>query len=177
MVDKKALIDKAGLAGKALELSREPAGYDVIFRGGKEVKPPVVNNDRLSSWLDTVTTIGRKEVPRVVGQDVRPGAVVPRGTEVNLVLTEPADLPINVFERFHIDLKDVAVASVAKVFDTPGVEDIVVKYRQEGTLSDADSARVQEALRQHDLGLEVGGTGQRSVDSLMATLDGVLAFR
>lgn len=175
MVDPKFLISKS--LGKSLELSKEPAGYEVIFRGGKEIKPPVVDTDRLGSWLDTVLPVGRREVPRVVGQDVRPGTVVTRGTAVNLVLTDPANVPVNVFDRFHVDLKDKSIAELTKVFDAPGVEDIVVKYRSEGTLNEEDQAQVVDAVREQDVGIEVGGTKERSLDHLMATLDGVLAFR
>lgn len=82
---------------------------------------------------------------KVVSQSVEPGAPVPVGTTVDLVMAPPFELPIGVISGVHRDLKDrtIGVAFTEIVAGNPHVSRIVT-HAAAGQLSVEDTDAVRE---------------------------------
>src|SRR5581483_11253623 len=90
---------------KVIDVSERPAVANVI-RNGKQVPAVEVSQTDLQNWLNVGVIGPIEDLRRVVTQSVPPGTRVARNTSVDIVLAEPAIIPVGVLQQPHRALVD-----------------------------------------------------------------------
>lgn len=147
----------------------------VIIRGGKEVKTPTVNVDRVTDFVDNLKPVPRPATPRLVQQSIAPGTFVAAGTPVDLVFVPPADINVGILDGVHIGARDKSILEILGVLDDSGIDTIVAKG-DPAALTEAEKNAVTSSLAQR--GVQVDDSQpDASFDRAYKTLQDVRAFR
>jgi hypothetical protein len=146
-----------------------------IIRGGKEVKPPLLNTDRVEDFANQLVPLGRVFLSRVVSQSVPPGTHVSKGTPVDLVFVPVRDIDFSLFDRAHTDLRARTVESVLPLLNDATVASALAK-RSTADLSAEEKTALSGTLTQ--AGIAIDDTDpERSLDIAFESLQSARAFQ
>lgn len=126
-----------------LEVSAAPAKAKVV-REGYQVPPVGLNKQAADFFIDNLRPLDPKQTPRVVTQSIPAGTKVTRGTTVDLVLAPPSDIPFDIFDNVHKDLKQRSVSDlVDTMLQNTTVRQTLLKYDKPEDVPTADKALLQ----------------------------------
>ena len=87
-----------------VDVSAKAVSADVV-REGYRVPAATVDRARTDFLLGELVEVTKRDEPRIISQSVAAGTSVPAGTVVNLVLTQRSNVPFDIFEGVHEDLR------------------------------------------------------------------------
>jgi len=157
-----------------LEVSDVPKVTQVT-RAGQLVRAPNLDNENVAGLIDRLVPPPRTTVPRVVSQSVPAGALVSRGTAVDLVLVSPVDVTFEVFGKVHPALVTKSVASVLTAMPAP-VTAIVNTKPDPATLTAAERDSVTTFLNTQHVAT-AGGTAENAFESVYGRLVDIQVFK
>ena len=163
---------------KVVDVSTKPAQANVV-REGKLVPSVATDATALKNWLDLGVVRPAEGLARVVTQSIPSGTRVARGTTVDILLSEPRLIPINVLERPHRSLVDrgVTVQNVVDDFLTDAeIRNAVLDNDRPETLPPATQERIRTAFRGRDVLID-DGDPSRDFGAAFRTLKTAAAFR
>ena len=139
------IFEQASLArlpplGVTVDVGDQHALPPTILRGGNQVVPPVVNNEKVASFVNELVPIDRFFVPRVLSQSVPANTRVAVGTTIDLVLVPVNNIQLNLLGNTHADLSSNLVSDLLPVVAEPQVAAILQKTTDPTTLTDAEKA-------------------------------------
>lgn len=119
-----------------------------VSRGGFSIAEIPVSEELISSFLDTRPIVQTK----VVTQSIAPGTAVAVGTAIDLVITSPTDLPVNVVPGIHQAFANLTMAQLNTQFATdPRVRDILRTRSTPADLTTDDIATLTEVLHTNNV--------------------------
>lgn len=104
-------LTPAAAAPVFVELSKTAKKADIV-REGFGVAEAKVAPLALERWLGGIGVQRPQETPRVVSSSIEAHKKVPVGTAVDLVLAPRKDIPLDIFEGVHVDLRQRTVGSL-----------------------------------------------------------------
>jgi hypothetical protein len=110
-----------------------------VSRGGLPLGETPVNAEAISSFLDERVVVQTK----TVRQSIQPGTAVARGTAIDIVLADAADLPVRVIPNVHAAFQDLTMKQLNDKFATNAVVRDIVRRR---TGADELTAAERETL-------------------------------
>jgi hypothetical protein len=124
----------------------------VIVRDGASVAVVRPLPDKLGDLLAGSDLV----IFKVVSQSIAPGAVVPKGTSVDLVLAPPFRIPLNVFDNVHLALADQPVEAVFNNFirNDPEVRNVLARNDSFESLSDRDKTILTQRAQAQNVQLD-----------------------
>ncbi len=162
-----------------VDLSKDTNKANIV-RGGFGVAEAKVIPDALQRWLGGIDTQRPRETPRVVGQSLQPGKKVPTGTAIDLVLAPSRDIPLNIFEGTHGDLRDRSIGLfLAQTLDQEAHKEvlkIVLAKETEEELDDSEKAAVESMLEAADIEID-DSDAEKSFRAAYRTLRYSSAYR
>lgn len=140
-----------------IDLSDETAKANIV-REGFGVAEAKVLPEAFERWLGATPTRLPKETPRVVGQSARPGRKVPAGTSVDLVLASNRDIPLEIFEGVHKDVRERNIENLLEQTldreENAVVRRIVLDRETDAELKDNERALVLGMLEEADVPID-----------------------
>ena len=113
-----------------VDLSRTAVSADVV-REGYRVPTAKVDRARADFLLGELVEVTKRDEPRIVSQSVAAGTSVPAGTVVNLVLTPRSNVPFDIFEGVHEDLRSRTVDQFLDgPLNNPSIRENVLRYER-----------------------------------------------
>jgi hypothetical protein len=137
----------SGLSGPVLvDIGADPIEAN-ITRGGVQVPNLPIDRIVLTGIIDSLPVKPRLKVVR---QSVEAGRAVERGTLVDLVLAEPADLPVHIVTGVLEQLRGRKISQVFDDFvaEQPPIRQILAERGQAAELSPTDKQTIVGVLGQ-----------------------------
>lgn len=100
---------------RLVDISDRPVEAEVL-RDGAKVARVDIREDLVADFIAADRLDGRALQQRVIFQSVSAGARVPRGTEVDVVLSSPYLIGTDFVAGSHIDLSEVTIGLVAESY-------------------------------------------------------------
>lgn len=148
-----------------------------VVREGYQVASPVLNVQKTQFFVDNLAPINPKQTPRVVSQSIVPGTKVARGTVVDLVLARPADIPFEIFDFVHRDLRDKSIAVVTDtLLEDPKVRETVLKYDKAADIPAAEKEMLRAEFGKAQITIDET-QADANFDSAFQAVRGASAFR
>lgn len=159
-----------------INLSPQPALAKVV-REGFQVPAVALNPAKANFFIDNLALIDVRQEPRVVSQSVPAGTKVLPGQAVDLVLALTRDIPINIFELPHRDLKDKAlnVLTDGLLQDTT-VRQTLLKYATPAEVPGNEKTALVAQFAQQGITVDEGNA-DTGFAAAFNTARGALAFR
>lgn len=159
-----------------VDLSPEPAKAKVV-REGYQVPPVNLDEKKSSFFLDNLKTLPPKQEPRVVSQTIPPGTKVLPGTAVGLVLAPASDIPFDIFDNLHRDLRGKNVNVLTDgILEDPVIRQTLLKYNTAAEVSPADKTALTAAFGRAGINVD-DANADTGFGSAFGSARGALAFR
>lgn len=180
MAEEKISIKSAALARTSevtfVDLSEKTAKAQVV-REGYQVASPVFNTQKAQFFVDNLVLVNPKQTPRVVSQSIAEGTKVARGTVVDLVLAVPADIPFEIFDFVHRDLKNKSIAAVTDtLLEDPKVRETVLKYEKSADIPLAEKELLRAEFGRAQINIDET-QADATFDAAFQAVRGASAFR
>jgi beta-lactam-binding protein with PASTA domain len=180
MAEEKISIKSAALSRTKevtfVDLSEKTAKAQVV-REGYQVASPVFNPQRTQFFVDTLVVVNPKQTPRVLSQSIASGTKVARGTVVDLVLARPADIPFDIFDGVHKDLKNRPIAAITDtMLEDPKVRETVLKYEKAADIPAAEKEVLRAEFGKAQINIDEA-QADATFDSAFQAVRGASAFR
>jgi hypothetical protein len=129
----------------------EGAKKALISRDGVRVPLLKPLPDRLTAVFAGTDVVSQK----VVSQSIAPGTIVPKGTAVDLVLTAPGRIPLDVFDGVHAQLRPRLLQDVFTTFvrDEPEVRNVLARNESAATLSERDRSILLDVAQRKNVSI------------------------
>ena len=148
-----------------------------VVREGYQVPSPKVDVTKTDFFLDQLEVVPPRQAPRVVSQSIRPGTRVTPGTVVDLILALTDDVPFDIFENPHRDLKGKALATVTDgVLGDPKVRELMLKYERAEDVPEADKNFLITEFGKRNIRV-TDETEDSKFESAFNSVQGALAFK
>ena len=148
-----------------------------VVREGFKVPPVEFNPSKEAFFLDNLEIINLKDEPRVVSQSVRAGTMLPRGTTVDLVLTPPTQIPVDIFEQPHLALANKKVFELNEgILSDPSIREKLLQHDRPDDLAPADRQQLTQKFAQAGIQID-DANANTSFASAFNTMRKALAFR
>jgi len=159
-----------------IDLSPQPARAKVV-REGFQVPAVALNPAKASFFIDNLAQIDLRQEPRVVSQSVPAGTKVLPGQAVDLVLALTRDIPINIFEQPHRDLKDKALNLLTDgLLQDNAVRQTLLKYATPAEVPSNEKTALVTQFAQQGIGIDEGNA-DTGFAAAFNTMRSALAFR
>src|SRR5262249_7106813 len=139
---------RQAIAGLSVDVAEQTAQPPMILRGGNQVIPPVVDDQKVSSFIVQLVPIDRFDVPRVLSQSVPANTRVIAGTAIDLVLVPVNNIHLGLLDGTHPDLANKLVSDLLPIVQTPAVAAILQKTTDPMQVSDADKQTIEAQVTQ-----------------------------
>lgn len=161
---------------KLINLNPEPVKAKVV-REGYTVPVAEVNPARKDFFIDNLQLVDIRTEPRVVSQTVPRGTKVLPGTSIDLVLARTSDIPLDIFELPHRDLRQRNVASVVEglLADT-GVREALLQFDTPDKLPVAQKAALTASFARNGITVNED-SADTGFEAAFNTARSALAFR
>jgi len=162
---------------KVIDVSERPAIANVI-REGKQVPSVGVSTVDLQNWLNigVIGPIGDRR--RVITQSVPRGTRVARNTSVDIVLAEPAIIPVGVLEQPHRSLVDANLtvqAVLTNFLADPEIRNAVLDADRPDQIPAATQQRIRAEFSAQQAPID-DGDPVRDFSAAFRTLKSAAAF-
>lgn len=159
-----------------IDLSPQPAQAKVV-REGFQVPAVALDATKASFFIDNLAQIDVRQEPRIVSQSVPVGTKVLPGTAVDLVLALTSNIPINIFQTPHRDLKNQTLNVLTDgLLQDATTRQTLLSYVNPGDVPAADKTRLVAQFAQQGVNID-----EASADTGFAaafnTARSALAFR
>jgi len=134
--------------GVTVDVGNQMAVPPTILRGGNQVVPPVVNDDKVASFVNQLVPIQRFFVPRVLSQSVPANTRVAVGTTIDILLVPVNNIQLNLLGGTHADLGQSLVSDLLPVAQVPQVAAILQRTTDPAALTDAEKAVITDQFTQ-----------------------------
>lgn len=159
-----------------INLSPLPALAKVV-REGFQVPAVALNPAKANFFIDNLAQIDVRQEPRVVSQSVPAGTKVLPGQAVDLVLALTRDIPINIFELPHRDLKDKALNVLTDgLLQDTAVRQTLLKYATPAEVPGNEKTALVAQFAQQGINVDEGNA-DTGFAAAFNTARGALAFR
>lgn len=159
-----------------INLSPLPAQAKVV-REGFQVPAVALNPAKANFFIDNLAQIDLRQEPRVVSQSVPAGTKVLPGQAVDLVLALTRDIPIDIFDRPHRDLKDKALNVLTDgILQNTTVRQTLLKYQTPAEVPSNEKTALVTQFAQQGISIDEGNA-DTGFDAAFNTVRGALAFR
>jgi beta-lactam-binding protein with PASTA domain len=180
MAEQRISIPNAALAKSNevtfVDLSAKTAKAQVV-REGYQVASPVFNTQKAQFFVDNLVVVNPKQTPRVISQSIAFGTKVARGTVVDLVLARPADIPFDIFDGVHKDLKNRPIAAITDtLLEDPKVRETVLKYEKVADIPAAEKEALRVEFGKAQINIDEA-QADATFDSAFQAVRGASAFR
>lgn len=148
-----------------------------VVREGYQVPAAKVNQQKADFFLDQLEAVPPKQSPRVVSQSIRPGTRVTAGTVIDLVLALSNDVPFDIFETPHRDLKGKSLTAVTDtVLNDPKVREVMFKYERPEDVPESEKNFLITEFGKQNIRVteDVADAG---FDAAFNSVQGALAFK
>ncbi|HYI01422.1 hypothetical protein [Hyalangium sp.] len=166
----------AGVPGytnvQVIEVGELPA-VNMIVREGQEVRSPALNLARVDAYIDRAQPINKYELPRVIGQSVKSGIRVAKGSVVDLTLAPPNDVTLGLIKDAHLDLEAWKVPQIA--FAVQQNQTILDRKPTAAELTPQEREQVIGSFVQYGITIDDEQPGL-TFDNLYQVLQGARAF-
>ena len=160
-----------------IDVSERPAVANVI-RDGKQVPAVGVSTNDLQNWLN-VGVIGPIEDRRASSRNrCRPARRVARNTSVDIVLAEPAIIPVGVLQQPHRSLVDANLtvqAVLTNFLADPEIRNAVLDADRPDQIPAATQQRIRDEFGANNAPINDGDPA-RDFSSAFRTLKSAAAF-
>ena len=159
-----------------IDLSPQPAQAKVV-REGFQVPTVALNPAKAGFFIDNLALIDVKQEPRVVSQSVPAGSKVLPGQAVDLVLALTRDIPIDIFELPHRDLKNQRLNVLTDgILQDNAVRQTLLKYTLPGDVPTNEKTALVAQFAQQGITVDEGNA-DTGFAAAFNTVRGALAFR
>jgi hypothetical protein len=159
-----------------IDLSPQPAQAKVV-REGFQVPTVALNPAKASFFIDNLTLIDVKQEPRVVSQSVPAGTKVLPGQAVDLVLALTRDIPIDIFELPHRDLKNQRLNLLTDgILQDNAVRQTLLKYALPADVPTSEKTALVAQFAQQGITIDEGNA-DTGFAAAFSTVRSALAFR
>lgn len=149
-----------------------------VVREGFRVPIPALDVSRSQFLLDDLVILPPRDQPRVLGQSIRPGTLVPRGTAVDLTLAPPSVIMFDIFEAPHADLLGKPVTEVTEgLLQNSQVREALLRFESPADVPAADKTMLINAFRGANVQVDDAAGGNKGFDAAFNSIRGALAFR
>ena len=172
----------ASQAGAAVGSARE--AQTVFIELGESAQRPLISRDGalvpiIRSIPDKIADIirgGEDVVVKVLSQSVRAGTNVPKGTTIDLMLSSPFNVPLDVFDGVHIGLASQSVGEVHTRFvkEDPQVRNVLARNDTFEKLNETDRSVIVRAAQAK--GLSISDQAGNTLANLYTTLQAASTF-
>lgn len=143
-----------------------------ISRAGFSVAEIPISAELIGSFLDARPVVATK----VVTQSIAPGTAVAVGTAIDLIITNTADLPVNVVPGIHHALAGLTMAQVNEQFASDArVRDILRGRSSAADLTSDDVAVLTSVLQSHNV--PVSNDPNQTVGSAFTAIQAAFTFQ
>ncbi len=159
-----------------IDLSPQPAQAKVV-REGFQVPTVAFNPAKAGFFIDNLALIDLKQEPRVVSQSVPAGTKVLPGQAVDLVMALTRDIPIDIFEQPHRDLKNLRLSVLTDgILQDNAVRQTLLKYSTAAEVPTSDKTALAAQFAQQGITIDENNA-DTGFAAAFNTVRGALAFR
>ncbi len=159
-----------------IDLTPQPAQAKVV-REGFAVPAVALNAAKAGFFIDNLAQIDLRQEPRVVSQSVAPGTKVLPGQAVDLVLALTRDIPIDIFELPHRDLKNQRLNMLTDgLLQDSAARQTLLKYASPGEVPANEKTALAAQFAQQGITIDEGNA-DTGFAAAFNTARSALAFR
>ncbi len=154
-------IGAIGDIGQIAGLARAP--QPVFIELGEAAKRPLIARDGapvpvvkpIASKVDDLIRGGRDVIAKVLAQSIPAGTTVRQGTAIDLTLSEPLAVPLEVFDGVHVALAAKQVGEVFESFirQSESVRNVLARNDTFEKLNDTDQAVIARAAEANNISI------------------------
>lgn len=156
-------FDKSSFGGvKVIDVSKKPVQAEIL-RDGVKVPSVFLDYDKVKDFINPELLDDIRAQPRVVAQSIAPETDIPRGTAVDIVLSNPALMGTGLVAGAHVGLAENSILEVADIFlGDPLVRREFERAARYEDLPPAVREVVETSAREREIILVEGTPGQDS---------------
>jgi len=154
----------------------EKATKPKVVREGYQVPAPALDQRQTDFLVNQMVPVTDRQLPRVFSQSIPAGTKVMAGTVVDLVMAPRTDIPFDVFNNVHADLKGKAIPATDNLVDNATVRQILLTYDSADDVPAAQKQQLITAFGQN--GITVNDSDPtRTFQQAYDAVRGAVAFR
>jgi autonomous glycyl radical cofactor GrcA len=148
-----------------------------LVREGKEVVAPVFNPNRIDDFLQHSSTLPRLLIPVAISQSIPAGAMVAKGTPVDIVFAPMSNINFGLLDVVHEDFRNLSVTDTnlqQKILSDSQVTSILSK--DVATVTPQEKQVISDKLRAINVLVDDNAPG-KTFNLAFASLKSALAFQ